>query len=511
MLPNPPNTPKKQEVQISGPVCRPKTSPIRIWKFAAEVRIRTLVQRDKKQVGQWMKNELIQLGPAFIKLGQFLSTRSDFLGKEIAGELANLQDNIPSVSFNEIDDVFQMTTGKPVSQLFSSFDEAPIASASIGQVHKARLLASGKEVVVKVQKPCVARQICDDLETLKDMNDLLKKTGSKRSYEIDNLLREYSRFLSNELDYRSELNHMISFGKIYKDQSDVIVPKVYPALSNDMLLVMEYVPSTKITDIQSLRKMNVDTASLANKIVDMYLSQIVIHGLVHCDPHPGNIGVADDGSSLVLYDYGNVIRLSKKFREKINNLIFAIYQKDSDEFIDQLVDLEILKLTKDDDIMDLKVFFNFFFEYLETLDFNELKDSILNNEALQQSNLSFKVEPNFLSIFRIFSLLDGTCALLNPNFSYIETLAPYAQNAFFDTDFLQYKAQKDLETMTSYSKQVKDTNYNIIRVDKKIKDVSQQSLVVQGVLAGWLLIDDIHDPFKVGAFILFIIWAVVRS
>lgn len=492
-------------------VCRPRTSPMRIWKFAAEVRVRTLIQPDKTHVGRWMKNELIELGPAFIKLGQFLSTRSDFLGKEIAKELSNLQDNIPSVSFHEIDDVFMMTTGKHVTDLFTSFEEIPIASASIGQVHKARLLETGKEVVVKVQKPCVARQIRDDLQTLKDMNELLKKTGSKRSYEIDNLLKEYSRFLSGELDYRSELKHMQDFGKIYKDRNSVIIPRVYPAISNDMLLVMEYVPSTKITDVDTLRKMGVDTVIMANKIVDMYLSQIVIHGLVHCDPHPGNIGVAKDGETLVLYDFGNVIELSKKFREKINNLVFAIYQKDSDEFIEQLVDLEILKLSKEDDIMDLKVFFNFFFEYLETLDFKELKDSILNNEALQQSNLSFKVEPNFLSIFRIFSLLDGTCALLNPNFSYIDTLAPYAQNAFFDTDFLQYKALKDLDSMTSYSKQVKDTNYNIIRVDKKIKEVSQKNMLIQTLFASWLLFDGIHDPIRLWAFFAVLLWIVVRS
>lgn len=494
-----------------GTVCRPRTSPVRIWRFAAEVRIRTLIQKDKSAVGQWMKNELIGLGPAFIKLGQFLSTRSDFLGKEIAKELSNLQDNIPSVSFEEIDDVFMMTTGQRVNELFTSFEETPIASASIGQVHKARLLSGGKEVVVKVQKPCVARQIQDDLKTLMDMNELLKKTGSKRSYEIDNLLKEYSRFLSSELDYRGELKHMIDFGKIYADRSTVIIPKVYPKLSNEMLLVMEYVPSTKITDIEVLRKKGVDTVALAGKIVDMYLSQIVIHGLVHCDPHPGNIGIYKDGETIVLYDYGNVIELSEKFRKKLNNLVFAIYQKDADEFIDQLIELEILKLTKDDDVMDLKVFFNFFFEYLETLDFNELKDSILSNEALQQSNLSFKVEPNFLSIFRIFSLLDGTCALLNPQFSYIDTLAPYAQNAFFDTDFLQYKAQKDLDTMTSYSKQVKDTNYNIIRVDKKMKEEAQKNLGIQGLFAVWLLLDGFHDPVKLVAFFMLLVWIAVRS
>jgi predicted unusual protein kinase regulating ubiquinone biosynthesis (AarF/ABC1/UbiB family) len=494
-----------------GMACRPRTSTARIWKFAAEVRLRTLIQQDKKAVGQWMKNELIGLGPAFIKLGQFLSTRSDFLGKEIAKELSNLQDNIPSVSFSEIDDVFFMTTGKRVNELFTSFEQNPIASASIGQVHKARLLSSGKEVVVKVQKPCVSRQIQDDLQTLTTMNELLKKTGSKRSYEIDNLLKELSRFLSSELDYRGELKHMVAFEKIYADRSMVIVPKVYPKLSNEMLLVMEYVPSTKITDIEKLRKMNVDTEMLAGKIVDMYLSQIVIHGLVHCDPHPGNIGVAKDGSTIVLYDYGNVIELSEKFRKKLNNLVFAIYQKDADEFIDQLIALEILKLSKDDDIMDLKVFFNFFFEYLETLDFNELKDSILNNEALQQSNLSFKVEPNFLSIFRIFSLLDGTCALLNPQFSYIDTLAPYAQNAFFDADFLQYKASKDLDTMTSYSKQIKDTNYNIIRVDKKIKDESQKNLGIQGLFAAWLLFDGLHDPVRLVAFCVLLAWIALRS
>ena len=494
-----------------GPVCKPKTSPIRIWKFIAEVRIRTFVQKDKKVVGQWMKTELINLGPAFIKLGQFLSTRSDFLGKEIAKELSNLQDNIPSVSFNEIDDVFFITTGKRASELFTSFDEIPIASASIGQVHKAKLLESGKEVVVKVQKPCVARQIKDDLNTLTNINEILKKTGSKRSYEIDNLLKEYSRFLSSELDYRGELKHMIDFGKIYESRDKVIIPKVYSKLSNDMMLVMEYVPSTKITDIEKLKKSNVDTTTLANKIVDMYLSQIVVHGLVHCDPHPGNIGVAKDGETIVLYDFGNVIELSEKFRKKINSLVFSIYQKDADEFIDQLVDLDILKLTKDDNIMDLKVFFNFFFEYLETLDFKELKDSILSNEALKDSNLSFKIEPNFLSIFRIFSLLDGTCALLNPQFSYIDTLTPYAQNALFDMDFLQYKAQKDIGTMSNYSKEIKNTNYNIMRVDKKIKGETQKNLIVQSLFAAWLLFDGIHDPVKLGGFFLLLAWMALRS
>jgi ubiquinone biosynthesis protein len=452
------------------PACRPRTSPWRIARGIGEAQTRWLLQSDKGQVGKWIKEELSSLGPAFIKLGQFLSTRPDLLGKEAVRELSKLQDDIAPEPFSSVRFVIEEGIGRPAEDVFADVEEASIASASIGQVHRATL-RDGTRVVIKVQKACVAHQIRDDLETLHRMNDLLMMAGSPRAVEVKNILDQYERFLSAELDYRIELDHMERFHELLVGLP-VRVPRVYREWSSESVLVMEYVESIKITDVEALEQRGFDPARIAESLVQIFLYQIVYLGYVHCDPHPGNLGVAEDGETIVMYDFGNVIELSMDFRKQINALVFSVFQKDVDEFLNILVSLRVIDVQDDMERLEVKEFFRVFFAYLETLDFEKMRTSILTQEMGGGVQVKLRIEPDFLALFRVFSLLDGTCVRLNPTFNYIEALRPYAQDIVQDATFVTGRMMKDLEKVRTYPTMLKNTDDNILRLHKRVSSLN---------------------------------------
>lgn len=477
------------------PGCKPRTSPWKIGRFIGEAQLRWLFIDNKAQVGRWIKQELSALGPAFIKLGQFLSTRPDILGADAVAELSKLQDDIVPQPFEEIQFVIQEGIQRPIEEVFESIDPMSMASASIGQVHRA-VLKDGTPVVIKVQKSCVARQIRDDIETLNGMNNLLSTTGNPRSAEINNILQQYERFLSAELDYRIELVHMEAFYEMMQGLP-VRIPRVYKELSSKSVLVMEYVGSTKITDIDTLRQKGFDTTRIAESLVQVFLYQIVYLGYVHCDPHPGNIGVADDGETIVLYDFGNVIELSIDFRKQINTLVFSIFQKDVDDFVHILVKLRVIEVRDDLEKLELKEFFRVFFTYLETLDFQSMRSSILQQEMQGGASVKIHVDPDFLALFRVFSLLDGTCIRLDPNFNYIESLRPYVQDILQDASFLSSRMWKDFEKLRTYPSMVKNTDDNMLRLQKRISSMNTTITRFQILSVMLILCTNHHDILPV--------------
>ena len=449
------------------PVCRTRTSPVRIARFFGEVQARWILQKDRKLVGRWMKEELTALGPAFIKLGQFFSTRPDIFGAEAALELSRLQDDIKSEAFEDICWVIEDSLQGPINTVFREIDPVSLASASIGQVHKATLL-DGTPVVIKVQKPCVSRQIQEDIATLNHLNKIYSFTGSARSLEFQNILNQYDSFLSAELDYTIEAEHMITFRDLL-DGLPVRIPRVYSQYSSRNLLVMEYVPSTKITDLDAAQ---VDTPRIADSLVEVFLYQIIVLGYIHCDPHPGNIGVEEDGETLVLYDFGNVVKLSPEFRKEIHTLIFSIFQKDVDDFVHILEKLKILEIRDDVERLELKEFFRSFFVYLETVDFQTLRSSIVQQGLQGGDNIKIRVDPDFLALFRVFSLLDGTCVRLDPNFNYLEAIQPYAQDLLKDTKFITDRIKKDWDKLRSYPTMMRSTDDNMLRLHKRVASMN---------------------------------------
>lgn len=488
-------------------VCNVRHSPWRIARFFGESQVRYIFARDKKQYGQWLKTEMSQMGPAFIKLGQFLSTRTDLLEKDIIIELARLQDDITPTPYDEILYIIEESLGKEWQSVFTHIDPEPIACASIGQVHTAHI--GDQKVVLKVQKPCVARQIRDDLETLESLNQFMLQVKNPRASEVENLLYQYERFLSAELDYRMELDHMVKFEDLLEGLP-VKIPKVYKSLSNEKLLVMEYVPSIKISNIQEIKRQGIDPASLATMLVDLFLQMIVIHGYVHCDPHPGNIGVSQDGETIVLYDFGNVIELSKEFRAQLNNLVFSVYQKDVDEFVDLLLKLNVIQTEDELDVIDIKVFFTSFFDYLETLNFSALREKV-QKQQLFADRTPFKIDPEFLSLFRVFSLLDGTCSNLDAKFNYYDVLKPYTDDIMQDFAFFDYRARKDIAKLQNLPRMVQSSNQNLVKLKRELQDVKAASAWGRYAIIVAFLLQSVdhsvqHWPIFILASIVIAVW-----
>jgi predicted unusual protein kinase regulating ubiquinone biosynthesis (AarF/ABC1/UbiB family) len=270
---------------------------------------------------------------------------------------------------------------------------------------------------------------------------------------------------------------------------------------------MEYVESTKITDIERLNQQNVNTQRIAEMLVEIFLYQIVYLGTVHCDPHPGNVGVSADGETIVLYDFGNVVELSNEFRKEINTLVFSIVQKDVDEFVDLLCKLDILVLENDTEILDIKEFFRFFFNYLETLDFNSLKTSLLQQQLQGGGDVNIRVNPDFLSLFRVFSLLDGTCAKLDPNFNYIEVLRPYTTTMLRDVEFMRLRAQKDVDKVRNVPMAMKTMENKITRLQSRIQKMGAAMQQTQYLALFWLWVDHQENVWPwVGSIGMMIWW-----
>lgn len=477
--------PKKTSVNVKK---NPITT-VRIWKFATEFQLRYNLQKDKKQFGMWMRNELVSLGPAFIKIGQFFSTRIDLFGKDTIRYLEDLQDSIEPMPFDYIEQVLHEEYDN-YHDIFDEIDPIPLASASIGQVYRGKL-KNKQDIVLKIQKPNIEEEISNDLNALVNVNSIFKNLGFQQARDFDAVLEQYKNFLANEVNYKKEANYMMYFRDKLKNQN-VYIPKPL-SQSTRRVLVMERVDSVKINDLEKLQKLEVDTEEIANNLISLFLYQIVDIGSVHCDPHPGNIGVREDGT-LILYDFGNVAKFTRKFQNKINNLVFSIYQKDTDEFLDLLVELNIIQPNSDLDTLELKAFFRYFFNYLENLDIEQLKTTLQNSDLLIDSNVKVKVDPNFLALFRVFSLIDGTCILLNPNINYIATLTPYANMLFANSDFVNYRIQKDVSKIRDYSKMINSSDQNILRVNYRFTNMNNRLNEFGGLMFLLFICDNLNEP-----------------
>ncbi len=454
----------------------------KIIRFVGEVQLRNVFQ-NKKAFGLWFRKGLQDMGPAFIKFGQFLSTRQDIFDKDVIKELTTLQDDNTPVLYNEIYDVIKKSN---MEDVFEYIDNKPYATASIGQVHKARLKTK-EDIVIKVQKPKVADSIRNDLKEIKFLLDLFKYVNPTQASETTKIIEQYEKYLTAELDYSQELDHMKRFKKIFQGM-DIKVPDVYDMYSSTNMLVMEYVPSIKISNIELLDRRGYNRSRIATSLTQAFIYQMMNKGFIHCDPHPGNIGVSDDGYTIVLYDFGNVVQLSKKFRASIGKILFAIFQKDVHEFVDLLVDLEVLTSITEYQKYELKQFFASFFNYLENQDFSTLKETILNGDMQTGLESKLKINPDFLSLFRIFTLLDGTCSLLDPQFNYIETIQPFTEDIFSDKKFIQYRMERDMNKMRIISTTLQATDGNMIKMQKKLTNISKDLQSTQNLALGYLLV-----------------------
>jgi ubiquinone biosynthesis protein len=274
--------------------------------------------------------DLESLGPTFVKVGQLLSTRVELLPCPYLDALSRLQDEVEPFGFGEVEKIVTTELGVRISKAFADFESTPIASASLGQVHLARL-RDGRAVAVKVQRPNIREQMVEDLDALADMAEFLDNhTEFGQRYEFARMLDELRKSLMRELDYRQEGHNLSAFREQLRDFPHLIVPAPITDYSTSRVLTMEYVPGTKITKMSPLSRMEFDGEILAEELFHAYLKQILVDGFFHADPHPGNVFITPD-YRIALLDLGMVGRIMPRLQEDLLQLLIAISEGNGED------------------------------------------------------------------------------------------------------------------------------------------------------------------------------------
>lgn len=424
----------------------PKPNPVRnvakTIRFFANYGWRQSMYKDKTAFGKWLKKELVDLGPSYIKIGQFISSRSDLFDKEVAKELQTLQDQAPPFSSHTAKDIVRQELGVNVEDVFDCFDDIPLASASISQVHKAKLKGTNDWVVIKIQRPEVKERFQQDFATLNVILNLGTLAQNRTISDTQMLLKTNYDFMLDELSFDKELLNINRFRTMFEGNSAVVIPKPIEEFCTSKVLTMEYVPSNKISRVLGEERRK----DLAKQLMETFLRQVIEHGCIHADPHPGNIGITKEGV-LVLYDFGQVSKLDKELSANLRSLLFSVYDRDVNYITEMLIKSKAIIMTSPNaDRKSIKKLVEQVLKYFQTVDFNEFQLSMIENNEFG-FELPFKVNPKLVMMFRSLSILEGMCKELDPNFSYFDVINEIISDVFFDVDYIDHRARKDFIKM----------------------------------------------------------------
>lgn len=276
--------------------------------------------------------DLERLGPTFIKLGQLLSTRYDLLPDVYVDALVRLQDDVAPFPFAEVEQIVNAELGLRMSKAFIEFEAVPIAAASLGQVHRARL-PDGRRVAVKVQRPGIQKTVADDLDALEQIADWIDEhTEFGRGHRLKDFLAEFRKSLVRELDYRREAQNLVTLGHNLEEFKRILVPQPVDDYTTSRVLTMDYVDGTKMTKLSPLARVELPGKELAADLFRAYLKQILIDGFFHADPHPGNVFITRD-HRLALLDLGMVAYVPPQLQSELTQLVLAISEGRSDDVV----------------------------------------------------------------------------------------------------------------------------------------------------------------------------------
>jgi predicted unusual protein kinase regulating ubiquinone biosynthesis (AarF/ABC1/UbiB family) len=403
---------------------------------------------DKKEIerrtAERVKQMLIDLGPTYIKLGQFLSVRRDLLPVTVADELATLQDRVPPFSLELLRQTVNAELGAPPERLFAYFDPIPLASASIGQVHRVQL-QDGRQAILKVQRAGLAHDFYRDLglmrlaariclklnSAINGWHRFLKKEEPTRParFDFSNWLEmsdEFGRTLFEEIDYLLEGRNADRLRRLLRDRPEVRIPRVIWKYSARKVLTLEYLEGIKIDRISELKARNIDLEALGNLLITAFLEQVVIKGFFHADPHAGNLAV-DRNGCLILYDFGMVGEISEKQRRSLLNCVIGTVNKDSDLLVKSLLDLGVIRAGTNHEAIGRAItpFMDYYAgKSLFDLDFQQLERDI----DIVVTERSLRLPANLAYILRAGSSLEGIARTLKPDFSFISAVRPVVKH-----------------------------------------------------------------------------------
>jgi predicted unusual protein kinase regulating ubiquinone biosynthesis (AarF/ABC1/UbiB family) len=465
-------------------------------------------------------NTFISLGPVYIKLGQWLSSRADILPQPYLEELSKLQDDVPAAPFDLVKPIIENDIGL-INEKFDFIDPNPISGASLGQVYRGKI--SGQEIVVKVKRPGIEKIVEEDLRVLKKVLPLaLRFVDPNLHFSARAMLSQFIETIHEEMDYTNESSNL---KKIKRDmeKSNIIVPTVYDDYSSKNVLTMEYLPGIKITNIEALDEKGIDRQKLVIDLHKVFFTMLLRHSLFHADPHPGNISVTDDGK-LILYDYGMVGRLDNETRLKLIRLYLALVEKDPPRTVNAMNDLGMLIPDFNRSVIEKGI-------ELSIRAMNGKKPDEIEVQSLMElanktmSRFPFVLPKNLALYIRMTSIIEGIYKTHKVDFKFVKVLREILEEENLIKDAyiaeLKYSFQrfaKSIDATISIAPELKkfiDENRSIQRLNTKPNILLSGSILSSAIFVGSAFLYTTNESLgiigMIGSLVIMSIFAIFRK
>ncbi len=481
----------------------------------------TRPQKNQYLLASNLRQALVELGPTFVKLGQLLSTRPDILPPVFIEELEKLQDKVTPISYEEIKRVLEKEIG-PIDKVFAEFNAEPLAAASIGQVHRARLL-TGEEVIVKVQRPDIEAKVRNDLEILKGLARISeRRSADAQQLGILAMVEDYAKTLLRELDYEREARNTERVYKNFAEDKRVVIPKVYQQHSSPRVLIEEFIPGLKLSDIEGIEAHGWSRRKISALGTEAFLSQIMMHGFFQADPHPGNILVLDE-ERICFIDFGEIGYLSDLRLTYVGQLLIAINNNNPYSAMSVLRNMGILADIEDtddfsEDFADLVA--SLYSSSMGGLDMKRMRTEIMEIAYRYQ----LKMPAYLTSLMKALITVEGVGKKLDPSFNFSEVAAPLATRVYRErlkpkniSKYLRAKYYKNIEPLrempANFNSLLKNTAEGRLNMNLQV-DVSPRlyrkmtqlvsrlsfSLIIAGALIGSAMIIQANHSAQVERF-----------
>ncbi len=484
-----------------------------------------------------LAEDLKAMGPTYVKLGQLLSTRPDLLPPHFMKALATLQDDVEVVDYQVIEQIFREEIGVRISKAFASFEKEPLASASIGQVHKA-VMHSGKVVAVKIQRPGIRKRFIEDLDALMALSEKAEKfSETARNYAVHDVIEELRYILLKELDYTLEAQNLSTLKSNLQDFPNIFIPAPINDYCSSRVLTMEFVEGGKITKISPLKRLEVNLEPLVDDLVKAYLNQIIVDGFAHADPHPGNVYLTPD-TKIALMDLGMVAKFSDELQETILKLMIGLSNYDSARVTNILLSIN----TYNENDVDLDLFRKMIARKVQESENQKAKDlqtgrTIIEiNQIAAKEGIQIPVELNILG--KILLNMDQIVAHLSPEYDMHNTVKEYVHllmqkrmkdnlkpanlmELFLEmkelTENLPFRLNKFTENLAENKIRVKVDAIDEHRFTEAFQKVANRitaGLIIAALIVGAAMLVRVPSSWTIGgypafAFFLFIIAAII--
>ena len=367
---------------------------------------------------QRVLNTCISLGPVFIKFGQWLSSRADILPQPYLEELSKLQDSVPAVPFEKVRPIIEEDIGN-IEEKFDDLDQNSLSGASLGQVHLA--VKNGQQVIVKVKRPGIEKQVEKDLKVLmKIIPFAMKFVDPNLRFSIIPIMKQFAESIHEEMDYSKESDNLKKIKKNMDAYDNVVIPEVHDDYSTKNVLTMEYIPGIKITNIEELDKKGIDRQKLVIDVHKVFFTMLLRHSIFHADPHPGNISVKDDGT-LILYDFGMIGRLNNETRLRLVRLYLALVEKNPPRTVNAMDELGMLAPDFNREVIEQGIDMSIKSMYGKKPDEMEV-EALMALANRTMSKFPFKLPKHLALYLRMSTIIEGIYHTHKVDFKFIKVL-----------------------------------------------------------------------------------------